>query len=539
MTKIVSNRLLINLKFNSQGFGLVEVLLAAAIGSIVMMGLTQMMTSMALSLRGTRTMASRDQLSTRIGREAGNPVSLKKSVEFASNAGFPGFPVNGPGTMMDKCANGGVANGCVARDSVTHNPVSYGFTLTDSFGNPISGPDTATAAVYDISGALCGNVTVSPPSANCPIIVTTSFTPNCANSQDSCDRAVSIDVHFSLDLANGVQLKGGPVLKPMSGNVSTAIPFAGAVNGVVNMLAKWVSNTEIGSSSVYESSTGLVGIGTITPSGVLEVQGGTAAANTNGRDIVLSAQNAGSGNQNGGNIFLNPGAKSGTGNNGSVVVGTSAAPSYVTPNSLYVTDHVYTSSVFLAQSGNGLGDFGWGDDSSRISGSVPAGWIGIFTSSLERLHIDPAGNITLGTPANPIPKFQVGTMGDGSVAIANAWSTFSDIRLKADLERIPNACDLVDHLNGYYYHWKDRKDRSRQVGVIAQEVEKVLPELVRAEADGLKTVDYPKLTAVLIEAFKQLRRDLSTKEKEVSALQQQNTDIMARLQKVEKAINAK
>lgn len=523
---------------DSRGFGLVEILLAAGIGSVVMMGITHMMTSMSLSVRGARTMASRDQLVTRIGREAGNPVSLKKSVEFASNASYPGFPVNGPGSMLDNCANGTVPNGCIARDTTTHNPISYGFTLTDSFSMPIAGPDTATAAVYDVTGAICGNASVSAPTQNCPIIATASFRPNCANGLDSCDRAVSVDVQYSLSQASNVPLlNGGPVLKAMTGNVSTAVPFAGGVNGVVNMLAKWVSNTELSSSSVYESSTGLVGIGTITPTGTFEVEGGTAAAGTNGKDIILAAQSAGSGNQNGGSIFLKAGAASGTGSTGSVVVGTSTAPGWVTPNSLYVADHVYTSSVYLSNSTNGLGDFGFGDNTSRITGSVPAGWIAIFTSALERMRIAADGTITLGTAANPIPTFQVGTAGDGSLAWANQWKTFSDIRLKRDLERIPNACELVDQLNGYYYYWKNKRDRSRQVGVVAQEVEKVLPELVSTGKDGFKAVDYSKLSAVLIEASKQLHRDLASRKEEIDVLHQQNAAIMARLSKLEKKLD--
>ncbi len=66
--------------------------------------------------------------------------------------------------------------------------------------------------------------------------------------------------------------------------------------------------------------SGNVGIGTISPAGTLDVRGGTAAATTNGVAITLSAQNAGSGDKNGGNINLLPGAFSGTGKDGAVVI---------------------------------------------------------------------------------------------------------------------------------------------------------------------------------------------------------------------------
>jgi len=63
-------------------------------------------------------------------------------------------------------------------------------------------------------------------------------------------------------------------------------------------------------------SSGYVGIGTTSPTGRLHVVGGTAAAATNGAPVTIIAQTAGSGNQNGGNIVLTPGALSGTGTAG-------------------------------------------------------------------------------------------------------------------------------------------------------------------------------------------------------------------------------
>jgi len=124
------------------------------------------------------------------------------------------------------------------------------------------------------------------------------------------------------------------------------------------------------------------------------------------------------------------------------------------------------------------------------------------------------GNVGIGT-TTPSQRLQVGTSGDGTVALANAWNTFSDIRLKRDLAVIPDALDKLLELHGYYYFWKEGSDQTRQVGVVAQEVEKILPELVRTGSDGIKTVDYPKLTAVLIEGTKQLKAE---KDSEIAQL---------------------
>lgn len=261
---------LAGLALDSKGFGLVEVLIAAGVGSVVMMGMSSMMTSMNLSVRGTRTMASRDELKTRIAREAGNPQALKKSVTFTDTTTYPGFAV-GPGSDLDKCSNGSPPNGCVAVVSGVNQ--SYGFTLTDAFGVPIAGPDTAHAAVYDINGAFCGNNSVKPANANCPILVTASFKPTCASGLDQCDRAATIDVQYSISQASGVTLNGGPMLQAFSDDVSTSIPFMGAATGVANKLAKWSSTTQLTASSIVEETSNVmpttlsVGIGEIGPSG--------------------------------------------------------------------------------------------------------------------------------------------------------------------------------------------------------------------------------------------------------------------------------
>jgi len=92
----------------------------------------------------------------------------------------------------------------------------------------------------------------------------------------------------------------------------------------------------------------------------------------------------------------------------------------------------------------------------------------------------------------------------------------SDIRLKENIHVIPDALSKVNALRGVTYDWTAealdmRKNpdlkwtqRKEDVGVIAQEVEKVLPELVLDRADGYKGIKYERLTALLIEAVKEL-----------------------------------
>lgn len=96
-------------------------------------------------------------------------------------------------------------------------------------------------------------------------------------------------------------------------------------------------------------------------------------------------------------------------------------------------------------------------------------------------------------------------------------TTASDKKLKDNIEPIHNALDKVCKLNGVSFTWNcgSRKDE-KDLGVIAQNVEKVLPELVREKESPyhddqtIKTVDYEKLTAVLIESVKELKAEVDS-----------------------------
>ena len=99
---------------------------------------------------------------------------------------------------------------------------------------------------------------------------------------------------------------------------------------------------------------------------------------------------------------------------------------------------------------------------------------------------------------------------DGDV-IAFSSTTASDRKLKENIEVIPNALDKVHSLNGVSFDWKKTGEKS--AGVIAQEVQGVLPEAVK-EVTSLKTgeshltVNYHALTSILIEAIKELTAEI-------------------------------
>lgn len=86
----------------------------------------------------------------------------------------------------------------------------------------------------------------------------------------------------------------------------------------------------------------------------------------------------------------------------------------------------------------------------------------------------------------------------------------SDERLKKDVVVISDALDKISKLNGVIYTWKDDTHLAgiREPGVIAQELEKVLPEAVVTKNDGYKAVKYDKVISLLIEGIKELKSEI-------------------------------
>jgi len=118
----------------------------------------------------------------------------------------------------------------------------------------------------------------------------------------------------------------------------------------------------------------------------------------------------------------------------------------------------------------------------------------------------------------------------GRIDAANdivAFST-SDIRLKENIVPIENALDKISKISGNTYDWRaDLKDvhgyEGNDVGVIAQEVEAVLPQLVQDRDNGYKAVKYDKLVALLIEGIKEQQTQIHNLTLEIENLKKNNS----------------
>jgi hypothetical protein len=129
---------------------------------------------------------------------------------------------------------------------------------------------------------------------------------------------------------------------------------------------------------------------------------------------------------------------------------------------------------------------------------------GRITGSLERLvSLNGDYELNLQTDRNLVIYDR------GRNAVWNTRTNLSDIELKKDLAPINSALEKLLSLRGVSFAWKDEKlGATREIGVIAQEVEPVFPELVSA-ITGRKFVNYLGLIPILIEAIKEQQAQIA------------------------------
>lgn len=104
--------------------------------------------------------------------------------------------------------------------------------------------------------------------------------------------------------------------------------------------------------------------------------------------------------------------------------------------------------------------------------------------------------------------------------------TISDARYKENIVTLGNPLDKISRLRGVEFTWKreEFKDKNfpegKQIGVIAQEIEKEFPELVNTDAQGYKSVAYDKLSVFLLEAIKEQQKEIDVLKSRINELKQ-------------------
>lgn len=191
---------------------------------------------------------------------------------------------------------------------------------------------------------------------------------------------------------------------------------------------------------------------------------------------------------------------------------------------IHAFDFYSTSGTIAVGNGNGTTAFGTGVISFMSSA-------GIFTN----------GNMAVGTD-NPM-GYRLYVNGN---ALATAWETNSDKRFKKNIETVQSPVEKLLGIRGVRFDWRkeDFPERNfpdrKTYGFIAQELEKVVPELVSTDNNGFKSVQYQNMTSILVEGFKEAWKkikDLAYKvaglEEVANELKKENEKLVSRVKELE------
>ena len=188
-----------------------------------------------------------------------------------------------------------------------------------------------------------------------------------------------------------------------------------------------------------------------------------------------------------------------------------SAPGGITVDNLQLKDggnEIETTGILLLESNNSDiqmnavgGDIAFYANATLVGAFNMATTDFILTSFVSDKDIIFKGN----DGGSTVTALTLDMSAAGNATFNGTVTESSDERLKTDIRTIDNALNLVDDMRGVYF----TKDNAAGTGVIAQEIEKVLPEVVM-DNEEYKSVAYGKIVGVLIEAIKELKKEVET-----------------------------
>jgi hypothetical protein len=251
------------------------------------------------------------------------------------------------------------------------------------------------------------------------------------------------------------------VLRGTSGEFSAGIITADG-SGLSAINASNISSGTVNTARISGSYTGITGVGTLT------------AGTWNATTIGAQYGGTGSANLTADNVILGNGAST------VKVVAPGTANNVLTSNGSTWISQAVSAGITLT------------DDTSTNATRYPL------------LTANTSGSISTANVSSTKLTFNPST---GNL-VATIHHSSSDARLKTDIKNIPDALVKISQINGVTYLRTDTPETARHTGVIAQEVEAVLPEVVAIGLDGYKVVAYGNMIGLLVEAIKELKAEV-------------------------------
>lgn len=459
----------------------------------------------------------------RTGYFSASTIDLGGSTIGVSSGGFT-FTVAGSSTPTVISANGSSTSNTFTAPTVTmlgNLQLNSGLYVNGSLGNNSqflqatgTGLTWTTLSASQISSSA-SNVTVTANYVNVAISGTNVAVFN----------STGLSLTGNLSATNIVGSLTGNVTGSLTGTVLTTnqpnIISVGnltslSASGTIQTTGVIYGNSGLSGTLLTNAQPYITSVGNLTVTGNLTVQGTTTTIYTS--EFVY------------GNLIANSNAASTSTTTGAMVVfgghGVTGNINAGNVNATYLGGTIITSAqplitsvgnlTSLSTNGN-ISTTGYFLGNAALLSGLPAGYSNAQAASYLTVSNIQISSLGVGT----------GTFGNvGEIrATNNITAYYSDERLKTRLGAIENALDKVNQLSGFYHEANELAEslgytKVREVGVSAQEVQRVLPEIVApAPIDPqYLTVRYERLTPLLIEAIKELRKEVNDIKNDIKKL---------------------
>ena len=460
-------------------------------------------------------------------------VTSSGVTSVATGTYLTGGTITSTGTIGINANTGNIASTVVARDASGN--FSAG-TITATLSGQATSVSNSLSAGTGLSGSAYNGGAAQTWSLATAGLGAASYSSGIsAISVDAYGRVTSVTGSAGYvtssgvtSVATGTGLTGGTItstgtISLASGVIASPATFSSGISSIT--VDTYGRVTAVSGSAGYVTSSGVTSVatdtyltgGTITSTGTIGIN-----ANTGNIASTVVARDA-SGNFSAGTItatLSGSATSAGSATTAGSVTNALTAGTGLTSAGTYDGGAARTFS--LATAGAGASSYSSGisaitvDAYGRVTAvSHSAGYttnVGTVTSVAAGTYMT-GGTITssgtLSADATTTATASKLAARDASGDIyANDFQATSDARLKTDIIEIQNALDTIEKINGVKFKWNElatNPDKDKvQVGVIAQEVEAVVPEIVNTNDDGYKSVSYDKLVPLLIQAVKEL-----------------------------------